>query len=158
MSSPRGASSSPLPAPVRRGAATRPVRALVDLLVKWEPELVIGQPFGDMNPDHFLAAQIVAIAWHKASQRADIGPYWLPAIPAPRDAQAFPPMVPNRFVDVAGYEEACLRALACHVSQGGQLPEKQNGRRAEWGAWKGLCALDSAEAFIEIYPRRSGSV
>jgi LmbE family N-acetylglucosaminyl deacetylase len=131
------------------------IRALVDLLVRLEPELVIGQPFGDMNPDHFLAAQIVAIAWRKASEVADIGPYWLPVIPAPRDTQAFPPLTPNRFIDVSGYEATCLEAVACHVSQGGHLPEKQEGRRADWAAWKGMCGLDSAEAFIEIYPRRS---
>ena len=131
------------------------IRALVDLLVQWEPELVIGQPFGDMNPDHFLAAQIVAMAWHKASEQADIGPYWLPVIPAPRDHQAFPPLTPNRFVDVTGHEETCLKALACHISQGGHLMRSQNIRSSEWGVWKGVSGLESAEAFIEIYPRRS---
>jgi hypothetical protein len=98
-----------------------------------------------------LKRAIAAIMAH-----ADIGPYWLPVIPAPRDRQAFPPLAPNRFVDVAGHEETCLKALACHVFQGGCLARSQDMRKSEWGVWKGMCGLDSAEAFLEIYPRRSG--
>ena len=131
------------------------VRALVDLLVAWEPALVIGQPFGDMNPDHFLAAQIVAIAWRIASERADMGPYWVPVVTVPAKGMVFPVLTPNRFVDVTGFEEKCLRVLACHVSQGGHLPGVQERRRSEWGAWRGLCGFESAEAFLEVYPRRS---
>jgi LmbE family N-acetylglucosaminyl deacetylase len=129
------------------------LRDVADLLAAWEPELVVGQPFGNLNPDHFLAAQIVAIAWQVAARRVELGPYWLPVMP-PGDGYGFPPLRPDRYVDVAGYEERCLKALACHVSQGGHLPRTQQRRQSLWKAWREHSGLDSAEAFLQVYTWR----
>jgi LmbE family N-acetylglucosaminyl deacetylase len=127
------------------------VRELVDLLVSWEPALVVGQPFGNLNPDHFLAAQVVAIAWQVAARRVALGPYWLPVMPAGK-AYAFPPQRPDRYVEVSGYEATCLEALACHVSQGGHLARTRKRRQDLWRAWKKESGFDCAEAFVQIYP------
>jgi LmbE family N-acetylglucosaminyl deacetylase len=108
------------------------VREVADLLVAWEPELVIGQPIDNFNPDHYAAAQIVAIAWQVAAEEADLGPYLIPVGPPGGGRLRFPPLEPDRFVDVTGYEDTCLRALACHRSQGGHLPETQERRRKSW--------------------------
>jgi LmbE family N-acetylglucosaminyl deacetylase len=128
------------------------VREVAALLEEWEPELVIGQAYGNLNPDHFAAAQIVAIAWQIASRAVAIGPYWLPVMPWGEE-YVFPPQTPDRFVDVSGHQEVCLRALACHVSQGGHLPRTQKRRRAAWGTWKAQCPYGSAEAFLQIYEK-----
>ena len=127
---------------------------VVKLLVEWEPELVIGQPFGNLNPDHFLAAQIVGIAWQLAARKADIGPYWLPVMRGRKFEYLFPPQKPDHFVDVTGYEDICLKAAACHVSQGGHLPGTQKRRQEYWSLWKEESGFNSAEAFLEIYSRQ----
>jgi LmbE family N-acetylglucosaminyl deacetylase len=126
------------------------VREVAGLLKEWEPELVIGQPIGNLNADHFAAAQIVAVAWQIAAREIKIGPYWLPVM-LPGDDYVFPPQQPDHFVDVSGYEERCLAALACHVSQGGHLRRTQDRRRASWGGWRERCSFTSAEAFRRIY-------
>ena len=127
------------------------IREVADLLVAWEPELVIGQGIGNFNPDHFAAAQIVAIAWRVAAQEAPIGPYLIPVSPTRPGRLRFPPLNPDRFVDVSGHENTCLRALACHRSQGGHLPSRQEGRQRSWGRWREQSGLEAAEAFAEIY-------
>ena len=128
------------------------VGEITELLVRWEPELIIGQAFGNLNPDHFHAAQIVAIAWQLASKRVSIGPYWLPVMHREQHEYHFPPQKPDRFVDVGGYEEICLKAAACHVSQGCHLPDTQVKLAARWRGWKKQSGFDSTEAFAQIYP------
>jgi len=127
-------------------------REITDLLVAWEPELVIGQEIGNLNIDHLAAAQILAMAWRLAREKADIGPLWLP-VPRPQtDASVFPVFEPNRFVDVSQYEDTARAALACHKSQGGHLPVMQDPaakRRRFWGENQKVAA---AEAFVEVYP------
>lgn len=129
------------------------VREVAALLVRWEPELVIGQPIGNMNADHFAAAQIVAIGWQIAAREIRIGPYRLPVV-RPGEDYVFPPQRPDHFVDVAGYEDRCLAALACHVSQGGHLQRTQDRRRASWRRWSDQCPFASAEAFRLIYEHK----
>ncbi len=125
------------------------VQELTDLLVKWEPELVVGQPFQNKNPDHFCAAMIVHTAHRMARAKAEIGPFWVPVSFRDDDDQ-FPPLKANRFVDVTGHEETCLRALACHKSQGGWLPGSQDGMRAKWRKWGEIAGCTSAEGFMEM--------
>lgn len=127
------------------------IREVADLLVAWEPELVIGQGIGNFNPDHFAAAQIVAIAWQVAAKEAPIGPYLIPVSPQRAGRLRFPPLSPDRFVDVSGHEETCLRALACHRSQGGELPSRLEGRRRSWAGWRKQSGFEATEAFAEIY-------
>ena len=127
------------------------VREIADLLIQWEPELVIGQWVGNLNPDHFSAAQIVAIAWQLAIQKADVGPYWMPIRYSGAGGYAFPPLTPDRFVEVAGYEEQGLQAIACHRSQGGHLPGAQKRLKENWKAWGEKYGVASAEAFWEVY-------
>jgi LmbE family N-acetylglucosaminyl deacetylase len=127
------------------------IREVADLLVAWEPELVIGQGIGNLNPDHFAAAQIVSIAWQVAARETPIGPYLSP-VPPPRAGRLrFPPLRPDRFVDVSGHEDTCLRALACHRSQGGHIASRQEGRRRSWGGWREQSGLEAAEAFAVIH-------
>ena len=128
-------------------------REVADLLIAWAPELVIGQPIGNFNPDHFAASQIVGVAWQVAAREVDIGPYLLP-VAYPRAGRfRFPPLRPDRFVDVSGYEDTCLRALACHRSQGGHLPRTRERRKQSWAAWRDESGFESTEAFAEIYSR-----
>jgi LmbE family N-acetylglucosaminyl deacetylase len=127
------------------------IREVADLLIAWEPELVIGQGIGNLNPDHFAAAQIVSIAWQVASREAQIGPYLSPVTPPRAGRLKFPPLTPERFVDVSGHEETCLRALACHRSQGGHLPSRHEARRRSWGGWREQSGLEAAEAFAVIH-------
>lgn len=143
-----------VPIAVAAGAGIRedyPILSEVaDLLVEWEPELVVGQCFQNGNPDHFAAALIVARAWRIAKDTADIGPYWVPVVP-PSRGFVFPRLFPDRFVDITGHEEAALKALACHRCQGGHLPKTQEGRRAGWRSWGAVHGCTSAEAFLEAY-------
>jgi len=125
------------------------VQELADLLIKWEPELVVGQQFQNKNPDHFCAAMILHTAYQMARVKVEIGPFWVP-VSARGDADRFPPLTANRFVDVTGHEETCLRALACHQSQGGHLPGSQDGMKAKWRKWGELRGCSSAEAFFEM--------
>jgi len=53
-------------------------------------------------------------------------------------------------VDVTGQEETALRALACHVSQGGHLPGSQDGVRAKWRQWGEVAGCVSAEGYLEM--------
>ena len=127
------------------------IKEVAELLIEWEPELVIGQPIGNFNPDHFDAAQIVAIAWQLAAREADIGPCWIPVFPTRKGGYHFPPLSPDHFVDVGGYEEKCLKALACHQSQGGHLPRTQERRAQFWKAWEEESGFAATEAFKEVY-------
>ena len=56
----------------------------------------------------------------------------------------------DRLVDVTGHEEVCLRAAACHVSQGGHLPGSQASCRERWAKWGELHGCASAEGFLEM--------
>jgi LmbE family N-acetylglucosaminyl deacetylase len=125
------------------------VEELADLLVEWEPEVVVGQQFQNKNPDHFCAAMILHTAYRIARAKVEIGPFWLP-VSHRSDAEAFPPLAANRFVDVTGHEDTCLRALACHKSQGGWLPKSQDGMWGKWRKWGEIAGCRSAEGFLEI--------
>ena len=129
------------------------IREVADLLIAWEPELVIGQPIGNYNPDHFAASQIVGVAWQVAAEAVAIGPYLIPVGSPRAGRRRFPPLKPDRFVDVTGYEATCLQALACHRSQGGHLPRTQERRRRSWAAWREESGFEATEAFAEIYSR-----
>lgn len=126
-------------------------RELADLLVEWEPELVIGQEHTNFNPDHFAAAQLVAVAWLQASRRARIGPYQVPiTFPVP-GTHAFPPMEPTLILDVTGDTDTCLRAIACHRSQGGHLETTAAYLRTSWSGWGARIGVGAAEAFRTVY-------
>lgn len=125
------------------------VSELVELLVEWEPELVVGQLFQNKNPDHFCAAMILHSAYEAAKERAKLGPFWIPVF-TPGAGEAFPPLAANRFVDVTGHEETCLKAAACHESQGVHLPRSQERIQAKWRRWGQLCGCTSAEGFLEL--------
>jgi len=125
------------------------VQELANLLAKWKPELVVGQPFQNKNPDHFCAAMILHTAYQMARERTEIGPFWVP-VSVPGSSDSFPPLAPDRFVDVSGYEEICLRAAACHRSQGMHLPSSQERLREHWRKWGEIAGCTSAEGFLEI--------
>ncbi len=127
------------------------IREVSDLLAAWEPDLVIGQPIGNLNLDHYAAAQIVGIAWQVAAQETAIGPYLIPVQPPGIGRSRFPPLKADRLVDVTGYEETCLQALACHRSQGGHLPATQERRRKSWAGWRPQSGFGATEGFAEIY-------
>lgn len=128
------------------------IRRVVDLLVSWEPELTLIQEMGNYNPDHLAAAQIGAMAWTLAAQRVQLGPLWLP-VPHPRlSPRAFPPLKADRWVDVTGFEETNLRALACHVCQGGASAETQEHVRTKWRTYGIDHGVESAEGFTEVFP------
>jgi len=132
------------------------VREIAELLVEWEPELVIGQETSNFNPDHLAAAVIVAAAWVQASTRKKIGPYWIPvAYPAP-DTFRFPPFEPTQYVDVTGHESKCIEAMSCHRSQGGHLDSTHAHLRTSWAGWGARRGVRSAEAFYAVYPSASG--
>jgi len=145
-----------MPLVVAAGAGNSPpppaLNEVTDLLVAWEPELVIGQAFQNMNIDHFGAALIVAKAWLAACEKVEIGPYWVPVLGKGFARPKFPPLEPDAFVDVTGYEETCLAALACHRSQGMHLPGPQGRRRKRWAAWGKVHGCTSAEAFLRVFP------
>ncbi|MCK4282925.1 MAG: PIG-L family deacetylase [Candidatus Brocadiae bacterium] len=129
------------------------VGELADLLVQWEPELVIGQAIQNGNPDHFAAALVVARAWRRAAEDADIGPYWLPvSAPGPGRFQ-FPPLSVDEIVDVTGYEETALKALACHRSQGGHLQREDGHLWRKWRYYGEKIGAASAEGFKLIYSK-----
>ncbi len=129
------------------------VKKVEDILLDWEPELVIGQQIGNFNPDHFDAAQILAMAYKRARKRgADLGPLWLPVACTEISSRAvFPPLEPNKWVDISGYEELVLKALACHKCQGGASESTQNLIRRRWTAYGKRYGVASAEAFFECY-------
>lgn len=142
-----------VPLAVAAGAGDWPdhpmVEAVAGLLVEWEPGLVVGQSFQNKNPDHFCAALILARAYQMARKEAAVGPLWIP-VSTPDRRDVFPTLTANRLVDVTGHEETCLRALACHRSQGGHLPGSQDRLRAKWKQWGELHGCSSAEAFVEM--------
>ncbi|MEW5815359.1 MAG: PIG-L family deacetylase [Spirochaetota bacterium] len=131
------------------------IRTLTELLIEWEPELVIGQAIGNFNPDHFCAAQIIAIAWQLAAKKVDLGSYWIPAMYSAQPEYLFPPLKPDHFVDVTGYEDICLKAMACHRSQGQHLARAQQRKRESWKAWGPETEGDSCEAFLKIYKKET---
>ena len=102
-----------VPLVVAAGAGNWPedpmVGELADLLVAWEPEVVVGQSFQNKNPDHFCAALILARAYEKAREKAAIGPLWIP-VAAPNRTGIFPTLTANQLVDVTGQEETIGRA------------------------------------------------
>ena len=128
------------------------VQEVADLLVKWQPSLVLGQGIGNVNLDHFAAALLVAVAWQIASTQADIGPYWIPVWPHRPNSRRFPPLQANRFVEVTGHEDTALEALACHKSQGCDLDTAQDRVRRKWQLIGDIYGVTSAEAFCEVYP------
>ena len=126
---------------------------LADVLVEWQPELVLGQGIQNGNPDHFAAALIVARAWKKAAERCDIGPYWMPVSPPAPQRFQFPTLPADRLVDVTGHEELPLKALACHRTQGGHLDGMQGYMHRKWKHWGGQMGVPSAEGFMLVYER-----
>lgn len=137
------------------GNTSAAIQEVADLLVKWEPELVIGQPIQNGNPDHFAAAMIVAKAWVLAAKKAKIGPYWMSlsraSLPTATEKE-FPPLVATHHVDVTGYEETCLKAERCHTCQGGYLPTRAKYMWQYWSEWGRHFGCKSAEAFVQVYP------
>ncbi|MFC1504793.1 PIG-L deacetylase family protein [Spirochaetota bacterium] len=125
---------------------------IVSILVKWEPELVIGQYLGNLNPDHNDAAQILGYAWNIASKKADIGPYWLPCKHPKGEKLLFPPLKADKFVDVTGYEDTAEKAIACHRSQGGDFYYRDILRK-RWKNWGEEMDVTSGEAFYEVYTK-----
>ncbi|HBE03270.1 MAG TPA: hypothetical protein DC049_12470 [Spirochaetia bacterium] len=127
------------------------INDIAELLIKWQPELVIGQYFANNNPDHFNAALILAKAWQKASKAVKVGPYLIPVIHQ-EEGFIFPPLAPNRFIDITGYEQKCLDGIACHKSQGGEFhyTKRITGNWQHWGKMNN-CA--NAEAFYEVQIR-----
>jgi LmbE family N-acetylglucosaminyl deacetylase len=140
-----------VPLVVAAGAGNWPehpaVSELADLLATWEPEIVVGQSFQDRNPDHFCAALILVRAHQRAQGRASVGPLWV-LVAVPGRTGVFPPLAGNRIVDVTGHEETALRALACHVSQGGHLAGTQESLRRKWRSWGERAGGASAEGFL----------
>ncbi len=126
---------------------------MTDLLIDWEPEIVICQAFQDWNPDHYAAALLLVKAWQAASEKVDVGSFWIPVrMLSGGDWPDFPPMKPDHFEDVTGFEETVLKAFACHVSQGMDLPKNQDLPRKKWTAWGEHAGCKSAEAFVRIGP------
>ena len=142
-----------VPLVVAAGAGNWPedpmVGELADLLVAWEPEVVVGQSFQNKNPDHFCAALILARAYARAKARAAIGPLWIP-VAAPSRVDVFPALTANRIINISGHEETALRALACHISQGGHLPGTQEAVRTKWRSWGDQYGSASVEGFLEM--------
>lgn len=125
------------------------IEELTAMLIEWEPELVIGQPFQNKNSDHFCAAMILHTAYLLAREKVTIGPFWVP-VALPDSEDAFPPLTANRFVEATGHEETCLRAVACHKSQGFHLPRSQEHLRQKWTKWGEIHGCAAAEAFLEM--------
>ncbi len=142
-----------LPLVVAAGAGNWPedpmVVGIADLLIAWEPEVVVGQSFQNKNPDHFCAALILARAYERAKESADIGPLWTP-VASPGRTGVFPKLTADHIIDVTGYEEKALQGLACHVSQGGHLPGNQEHLLKKWRAWGEVKGCASAEGFQEM--------
>jgi LmbE family N-acetylglucosaminyl deacetylase len=127
-----------------------PVQELVKVLVEWAPEVVISQRFQDWNPDHYCASLGLYLAWREARKvKPQIGEFWI-ALRAPDSEGMFPPLVADRFVDVTGYEEKCLQALACHQSQRGDRPYQDKARLGNWRHWGKIHGCASAEAFVNV--------
>lgn len=133
------------------------VQAVIDLLVQCEPSLVLGQTIGNFNPDHLSAAQIAAMSWIRASETVELGPFWLPVTHPSEHAYAFPRLPVDRWIDVTGYEEINLRALACHVCQGGASEATQQMVRDRWRHYGDDYGVRSAEGFCEVYAGRGPS-
>jgi len=130
------------------------VDELAEVLIEWEPELVIGQAVQNGNPDHFAAALVVARAWKKAAEKVDIGPYWMPVSPPNPERFQFPPVLSvDEIVDVSGHEELALKALACHKSQGGHLQAEDGMLHRKWEYYGGQTGTKSAEGFKLIYQK-----
>ena len=125
---------------------------MTELLIEWEPEIVICQSFQCWNPDHYAAALMLLKAWMAAGEKADIGRFWIPVRRTGADWPDFPPLVADHFEDVTGFEETALEALACHVSQGMALPKNQDMPRRKWTAWGERAGCASAEAFAQLEP------
>ena len=66
------------------------------------------------------------------------------------DIDLYPSITPENYTDVTGFEETCLKALACHRSQGMHLPARQNRLWDKWKVWGQKSGNKSAEGFIEI--------
>ena len=133
------------------------ISEVAELLAEWEPELVVGQPMGNYNLDHFAASQIVALAWQLAAEKADIGPYWIPVqhyIKKEGGMPPFPPLKPDKYVDVDGFEEISLKALSAHESQGGHLWKTQERFRKMWKFRGEKHKVQSAEAFLEVFNKQ----
>jgi len=129
------------------------LKEMAELLIEWEPEIVICQSFQCWNPDHYSAALMLLKAWMMAGEKIDIGSFWIPVrMLSGGDWPDFPPMKPDHFEDVTGFEETALKALVCHVSQGMALEKKQDMPRKKWAAWGERAGYTSAEAFVRLGP------
>ena len=125
---------------------------MTDLLVKWEPEIIICQSFQCWNPDHYAAALMLLKAWMGASEKVELGDFWIPVRASSEKWPNFPPMEPNHFEDVTGFEETAEKALSCHVSQGMSLPQHHEHLREKWAKWGERAGCTSAEAFVRLDP------
>lgn len=120
------------------------------ILAEWKPEIVICQSIQCWNPDHYAAALMLLKAWMIAGEKAPMGKFWIPVRPPGDDWPNFPPMKPNHFEDVTGFEATCLKALSCHVSQGMAFEQWHDFPRKRWAAWGPKAGCTSAEAFVRL--------
>ena len=87
-----------------------------------------------------------------ASEKAKLGEFWIPVKLKGDDWPDFPPMKPNHYEDVTGFEDKALKALSCHVSQGMAMANWQEYRRKHWAEFGEKYGCKSAEAFARIGP------
>jgi LmbE family N-acetylglucosaminyl deacetylase len=137
----------PLASAAGCGMDGRITDTIAEVLIKNEPEIVIGQDICNGNSDHLAAALLVYKAWEKASQKADIGPYY---VPVSRGVSILNNFAPHWICDISGYEETAEKAVSIHVSQGGHgfIPDM----RKKWEKWGKEIHSDSAEAFFKLLP------
>ena len=129
-------------------------KELTEILTEWEPEILICQSFQCWNPDHYASALMLLKAWMAASEKVKIGKFWIPLRPKGDDWPDYPPMKPNHFEDVTGFEETALKALSCHVSQGMTLERWRNLPKERWAKWGKRAGCTSAEAFVQVRAKR----
>ena len=123
--------------------SNKAIQIVADLLIKNQPDIIIGQTVDDSNPDHFCAALIVRKAYERASETVELGPFYIA-----HSNHSFLPIEPTWIADVTGYEHIAEKAIVCHESQGGS--QRIHGMQECWQKWGKKINVKSAEPFFRV--------
>jgi LmbE family N-acetylglucosaminyl deacetylase len=124
------------------------IRPLEARLKRLQPHRVYTHYYGDVNRDHQIVAEAVAVACRPLGKIIET----LLAFETPSATEWGVPytFAPNYFVDITTTLPDKLGAMACYATEVGAYPHPRSLRHLEerarsWGAWAGT---EAAEAFV----------
>jgi len=146
----------PAAGPLSPAVAINPklIQPVVDLIRKYEPEIVIGQHMLS-GFEHVCAGHIVNLAFRQAMEEgASLGQLWLPAAVRhctwASDIRLYPS--PNILIDITDYWDKKEQAMLAHQSQ--KLEESVEKIRAISHYWGMARQCELAEPFFTLCDAR----